>query len=191
MDKTQEAKKLTHYDLLLFNRQGFLPLENESVESFLLRVANLQNSSDPHSCPKAKQAALQLCKQLFDVEPDWVSIIETQKELAFWQGAVMWVQTDHLGNDLPFIQISSRLNSALLRRWYSKEEVIAHELIHAIRLPLYSARFEEIIAYQTSHNPLRRFLGPLFRRPYEVYILLAALLGSWIGLFWDRFSFSC
>jgi hypothetical protein len=178
---------LTSSDLIAFNARGLFPLEGEKEEAFLDRIADLQNvkvqlaSSDPQEV----QGALAICQQIFDVQPDWVAIVEKQKGLVFWQGAVLWIQQDAQGNTLPFIQVSPRLRTFFLRKWYAKEEVIAHEYMHAIRLPLRSARFEEVIAYRTSRSSFRACIGPLFRRPYEVSLLLLALICGWVGIFWD------
>lgn len=173
-------------DLLLLNHRGLFPFEEEDEKQFFLRIA----TSSPYiQNIKELSAALLKCKKIFDVEPDWVKIIEQQKGLTPWQGAVMWLQKDAHGNLEPLIQISPRLQSFLLRKFYAKEEVISHELIHAMRLPLHSSRFEEIIAFHTSHNPFRRYFGPLFRHPYEVYVLFVAVLLGWLGLFWTDISF--
>ncbi len=164
-------------DLFELNYRGFLPRENEDEATFFHRIAQYERAKSNYY----SDAVLSLCDTLFDAKPDWVPIIEEQKGLAPWQGAALWVQED----DAPSIQVSPRLNAKGLKKWYPKEEVIAHELIHAIRLPLNASRFEEMIAYKTSANPIRRYLGGLIRHPYEVYILLASLVLSWTGIFWN------
>lgn len=166
-------------DLQDLNRRGFLPLAGEEEEAFLERVASMQSDAPPG----AARGALERCEELFDVAPDWVQIIEQQKGLAPWQGAVLWI---HAGG-LPLIQVSPRLKKTWLGRFYTYEEVLAHELIHAVRLPLASSRFEEIVAYQTSRGRLRAYLGPIIRHPYEVYVLLVAVLLGWAGLLFNPY----
>ena len=95
----------------------------------------------------------------------------------------MWIEMED-GVDSPLIQISPRLKGRFIRKWYPRAEVLAHELVHAIRLPLHSVRFEEMLAYQTSQKLFRRLLGPIIRRPFEVYVLFASLALSWVGLYW-------
>lgn len=165
------------WDFKTANSLGFLPRKGEEKEAFLKRVRAMKRE-------EVSIEALARCKHLFDAEPEWVEILEDHKGLSPWQGAVMWTQEDSEGNITPLIQISPRLKKSFLRRWYPKEEVIAHELIHAVRMPLHSLRFEEIIAYHTSQNPVRKYLGPLVRRPYEVYVLLSTLVISWAALLW-------
>jgi hypothetical protein len=173
------------------NARGLLPLSREDERSFLDRIAVLEKekTSSGLLAPEGMEDAFRRCEQLFDATPDWVSIIEQQRGLAPWQGAVLWIQEDEKGNIVPLIQVSPRLRTSWLRKWYTREEVVAHELVHAMRLPLNSPRFEEITAYQTSPNLFRRSLGPLIRYPYEVYILLGAVVLGWLGLVWSAVSF--
>lgn len=155
-------------------RRGFLPGAGETKEAFYQRTASYLSNS----LREKMQGALLICQHLFDVEPDWVPLIETRKKLSFWQGAVLWVDEE----ERPLIQIAPRFS-------YNRDEMIAHELIHAVRLPLGQKRFEEIIAYQTSRNWWRRTFGPIIRTPYEVYIFLFSLPCSWIPLFWQEAAY--
>src|SRR5690242_16093761 len=159
------------------DQRGFLPFPGEEESAFLERASHLQSEASPEGA----EGAIERCKELFDVAPDWVQIVEQQKGLAPWQGAVLWIQ----GAGVPLIQVSPRLKKTWLGRFYTYDEVLAHELIHAVRLPLASSRFEEIVAYHTSQSRLRAYLGPLIRHPYEVYILLIAVLLGWAGLLFN------
>jgi hypothetical protein len=149
-------------------RRGFLPTFDESEAAFYERA----------TAAACQNEALDYFEQLFCMRPDWVPLFEGRAKLAPWQGAVLWVDD----KNRPTVQVAPR-------RGYSREEMIAHELIHAVRLPLRSKRFEEIIAYQTSRKWWRRFFGPIVRTPSEVYVFLFALLCHWIPLFWCGFIF--
>jgi hypothetical protein len=149
-------------------RRGFLPASDESEATFYARGGAAVSQVE----------GLDYCEQLFGVRPDWVPLFEGRAKLAPWQGAVLWVDEENR----PTIQIAPR-------RGYAREEMIAHELIHAVRLPLRSKRFEEIIAYQTSRKRWRRFFGPIVRTPSEVYVFFFALLCQWIPFFGCRFIF--
>jgi hypothetical protein len=170
---------LTSAQFQNLNRRGFWPLAGEEEEAFLERAARLQSDASPNNA----RGALELCQELFDVAPDWVQIVEQQKGLAPWQGAVLWIH----GAAIPLIQVSPRLKKTWLGRLYTYEEVLAHELIHAVRLPLASSRFEEIVAYQTSRSPVRAYMGPIIRHPYEVYVLLIAVFLGWVGLLFNPY----
>lgn len=149
-------------------RRGFLPFPDESEAAFYERSTAAANQKE----------GLDYCEQLFGVRPDWVPLFEGRAKLAPWQGAVLWVDAENR----PTIQIAPR-------RGYAREEMIAHELIHAVRLPLCSKRFEEIIAYRTSRKGWRRFFGPIVRTPSEVYVFLFGLFCHWIPFFWCSFVF--
>jgi hypothetical protein len=155
-------------------KRGFLPRAHETQNAFYQRIAPYL----PTNLNEKMKEALFTCQRLFDVEPDWVPLIEGRSKLSFWQGAVLWVDEQ----EQPLIQVAKCL-------FYNRDEMIAHELIHAVRLPLASKRFEEIIAYQTSSNWWRRTFGPIIRTPREVYIFLCSLLCSWIPLFWEEAAY--
>lgn len=171
---------------ITLNHRGFFLKPKEEEEAFLARIAVLQRHKTSFS-PEGMREALALCEELFDARPSWVAIIEQQKGLSAWQGAVLWIQEEG-GYHIPLVQLSPRLKTSWLKRWYKQEEVLAHELLHAMRLPLNASRFEEIIAYQTSRSRLRKWLGPVFQHPYEVYLLLFAVLLGWMGMFWEAVS---
>ncbi len=179
---------LSSKELIVWNHCGFLPQPDEEERAFLERVALLEKEKSQNSSINM-EAALLRCEELFDLKPDWITIEEKQKGLMPWQGAVLWIQKDARENTIPLIQLSPRLKTSWLGKWYPQEEVLAHECVHAVRLPLNSSRFEEIAAYQTSKNLFRRFLGPIIRRPFEVFIFLGAVVLGWIGLIWSSVSF--
>ena len=63
---------------------------------------------------------------------------------------------------------------------YSRDELIAHEAVHAARGAFEELTFEEVFAYFTSEKKWRRVLGPMIHRPWEVWPFL---MGLGIGLF--------
>src|SRR5690349_12899022 len=138
-------------ELAALNHRGFLPLPGEAEQAYLERM-NFLTKNQTNSSSISTQDAFLLCEKILDFYPDWVAIEVKQNGLAPWQGAVLWIQEDTQGNKIPLIQLSPRLKSSWLRRLYAQEEVLAHEYVHAMRLPLNSSRFEEIAAYQTSKN---------------------------------------
>lgn len=84
-----------------------------------------------------------------------------------WEGGCTWVREDKSC----FIQV--RPKPPL---FYTHEEIIAHELVHAFRSHMNEPQFEEFIAWRTSKNQFRAFLGPIIERPFEVYIFFFSLL---------------
>jgi hypothetical protein len=112
----------------------------------------------------------------FGVFPTWIEVVYKDEGLFFWEGGCMWYSEEK--NEPPTIQLRSHfITKKRLYFLYSKEEILAHEALHAIRASLGSHRFEEHFAYLTSTSQFRRFLGPLFTEPKEArYLLITSLL---------------
>jgi hypothetical protein len=159
--------------------RGIFPGPSESSEAFLLRADSLIPKLNADHYP-----SLSLLKQTFNTSPDWIEVVTDSKGLSFWEGAATWIEETADGKRSCRIQ----LKDSFLSRLYPKEEVIAHEMVHAMRLMFDEGRFEEILAYQTSKNRFRRYFGPLFTNPTESKLFLLALLTSWI-LYWAEIFF--
>lgn len=162
--------------------RGFFPGPEETEASFRARVeafSAVQSERD--------LVALACCQKVFGITPDWVPIKEEGVELPFWEIAALWVEFCPQGYWSPSIQVPKRASRGIWKKLLKKEEVLAHEYVHATRCGFQEERFEEILAYQTSSSWLRRFFGPLFRTPIETKLFLWILLGSlvvqWIGVF--------
>ena len=149
---------MKNLELLELFKLGFIPKDDELEIDFIKRTKNFLNNSKEVSCDQLK--ALQITKKLFDINPYWVPITFSNKDLKFYEGAVFEVEDDQIKLTLK----KTFLRSKKLFGLYEKPEVIAHELVHAARYTLNSTKYEEHFAYQTS-NGLRRFLGPLFSSP--------------------------
>lgn len=96
----------------------------------------------------------------------------SNKGLLPWQGGATFIDED---------KIVIQLRKAYERKEkiygiYPKEEIIAHELVHAKRMHLDEPCFEEILAYRTSSSPFRRYFGPLFRSSFESVLFLLSFL---------------
>lgn len=63
-------------------------------------------------------------------------------------------------------------------RWliYRREELLAHELCHAARLPLEDRAHEEWFAYRLSPSRLRRYLGNCFQADTDALLFLLPVL---------------
>ena len=109
------------------------------------------------------QTAVKQVKDLYNVDASNIKIVFEKKGLSFFEGGCTWIDNERNA----FVQISPK-NIA----FYSKEEILAHELVHALRAHLDENMFEELIAYQTSKNCIRAFLGTLVNSSKEVYLFL-------------------
>lgn len=145
-----------------FNLRGLIHAPDESDAAFFLRS---KKASLSEQFPESK-----LAKELFDIAPDWVWLVYSSKGLHFWEGGCTWIEKDH---------VTLQLNPAFKKKntyfGYSKEEVIAHELVHVARAAFEEPIFEEILAYQTASSPFRRFFGPFLRTTKETLLFLGAL----------------
>jgi hypothetical protein len=142
------------------NCRGLIPGPQESEVTFLSRVASATTRSNHQGVER----------QLFDMSPDWVAVEISNRGLAPWHGAVTTIDQCQAA-----LQVRKKLP-----RWYDRDELVAHELVHVGRVAFYEPKFEEFFAYRTSKSRLRRWLGPIIQRPWEVWLLLLILLlGAW------------
>jgi hypothetical protein len=148
--------------------KGFLKGPCETEEAFALRIQNLQPVADA-SWAKAQART----RELFGFAIDWVPLEYSNKKLPFWEGAATWISK----NGPPRIQMREAFRKGKYLG-YSRDEILAHESVHAARMAFDEPQFEEILAYQTSKSLLRRFLGPLFRRTGESALFMVAIFLS-------------
>ena len=94
-------------------------------------------------------------EELFAFSSKEIFVIQNNRGLWPWQGAVLWSYTTQDGYVFPVIQVRKTTSLASL------EEIYAHECVHMARFAFQEPWFEEILAYQTSKRAWRRFLGPL------------------------------
>jgi hypothetical protein len=115
------------------------------------------------------QSAVKQVKDLYNVDASSVQIVFEKKGLSFFEGGCTWI--DDKRNAL--VQISPKNIP-----FYSKQEILAHEFVHALRAHLDENKFEELIAYQTSKNSIRAFLGTLVNSSKEVYLFFISFFLS-------------
>jgi len=154
------------------NHRGLFPGPQETLEAFTQRVETLPAVTQPFACPKA----LERVREIFAVSADWVKIVVQPKGLLPWEAAATWIE-EVQGARTCQIQIKH----SILSRLYPQEEVVAHEMVHAMRLMFDERRFEEVLAYRTSKNRFRRYFGPLFSNSWDVVILLTLFFVPWVS----------
>lgn len=152
--------------LIRYHFYGFIPGPQEEVSIFLKRV-------ELAKCQKNSYQALTFVQSLFDVYPSWVRI-ELTDQLQLWEAAATYIEENQ---DIftPIVQIKKKG----VPFWCAQEEILAHELVHATRIAFKESFFEEVLAYKTSRNWLRRYFGPIFFHPKEVVLFLFLLVGIW------------
>ena len=138
-------------------KRGLFPFPGEKPEQFAARIGVWGESRtiDPEL-----QAALTLFASRVDLYPDWVACEENRRGLALWHAAATWSAGAEMPPKIALHPFWRSLLRHAKRFW---QEVLCHELVHAVRVPLAgTGRYEESIAYLLSSSPLRRLLGPLF-----------------------------
>ena len=83
------------------------------------------------------------------------------------------------------ISLESGLSCVLLTKtfrgkdkwlFYTKEELVTHELCHAARNPIEDPVYEEFFAYKFSPSHFRRIVGPCFKENWTALFLLVPIL---------------
>ncbi|MBS0656141.1 MAG: hypothetical protein JSR46_10215 [Verrucomicrobia bacterium] len=158
---------------------GIFQGPEETLESYERR-AHLLASREPSPGTEAARAIVQAC---YEADPLWVEVLFSDEGLQPWEAGCTWYSSDH--DQLPQIQLRRALQRKKRYLWlYDRDEILAHEYVHAMRAPLNSTLFEEFFAYFTSQyagksyvHYFRAFVGPVFAHPREPFILIAAVMG--------------
>lgn len=161
---------LTDQELLDLNQRGLIPGPQESEEEFLQRLAKIE-AVKANGVPLLSsdwEEAYAALEPLFGIRPDWICAYYSSKGLPFWQAAATWIE-----GSIPSIQLKPPFQEGSYYKLYSRKEVLAHEAVHAARTAFNEPRFEEVFAYQTSMRGFSRWIGPLFKRSWESYLLIS------------------
>lgn len=178
-----------------WNAQGFIPGPDETEVEFTKRVAFCQNLEEhlvqqtgtPFPFEKGDEAprnileeAFPLTEELYGIAPRWVPLFFSNHQLSPWHGGCAWIfQLDENTPTAAFLQLRSRFRqSSTYLGIYHRSELLAHELAHVGRMLYQEPRFEEMLAYQSSSSPLRRWLGPIVQSSKEslFFILLLGVV---------------
>jgi len=151
--------------------RGLIPGPSEDEKTFLERISRLTTQ------PNQEQEAHVITLNLFGFSVDWVPVFYSNQELPFWEGAATWI------GQTPSIQLRENFKKGSYLG-YRREEVLAHEAIHAARIAFEEPQFEEVLAYRTSKNRLRKWAGPLFRKSWESAVFMISLVPAFLGYFW-------
>ena len=179
---------MTDEELLELNSQGLIPGPKESEEDFLSRVRRGMIREEKDWIPRAhlEWTALHL-KEVFDFSPVCLPIFYSNRSLAPWEGAAAWIENGRVSS----IQLREGFKKGSYLWLYKRDEVIAHEAVHAARCAFNEEKFEEFFAFLVSEKKWRRVLGPLLKRPWEIWpFFICAFVGVFFGeamLLWGAF----
>jgi hypothetical protein len=182
---------MTDLELATLNEEGFIPGPFESLPLFEARVAKTKEVlKEKNSLPSSHwDWAKRRLDSLFGFDPQSLSVFYSNEQLSLWQGAACWI--DEM--NVPILQLKNGFKKGTYLKIYSRDEVLAHEAVHAARAAFNEEENEEFFAYATSGVRWRCLFGPMIRRSWEPWIGLGflsvglispwALLGAagWIG----------
>ena len=157
------------------NKRGLIHAPDESDGGFYIRCERAEKQQKAPSSP--------LAHKLFDIDPDWITISYSDHRLRLWEGGCTWIS----GNQVT-LQLRKAFETHTRYLGYSREEIVAHELVHVVRHHFEEPIFEEILAYQTSPSFLRRYFGPIFRSSKESLIFIGALSFALVSTFFATFQ---
>ncbi len=172
---SQQHPKISLTDLARLGRKGFLVGPNENEHQFVKRIdfakKSIADTSLKHLATATKisradwEVVFRGVESQFLSAPRWLRGYYSNRKLMPWQAAVTWITSRHI----PIIQLNRAFKKGHYF-FYSRDEVLVHEAIHALRTSYFESRFEELFAYGVSRHRFRAFLGPLFRRPIDIWL---------------------
>jgi len=175
----------TRIDELLRTRARFdLCTDGSGGESLEAEIGFKIGSIEPIGTEIIAEAA-EKTEKLFGFRADWVPAFFPTRGLGLlWGGCT--VITDS-GFPVFFLRRGFRAK----QKWfiYRRDELLAHELCHAVRGCLEDEPYEEHFAYMTSNSAFRRWTGNCFRHEWDaiaflipVVLLLAVQIIVYTGL---------
>jgi hypothetical protein len=162
-----ELKFFSNMHFLL--HQGIIPGPTESPASFQKRAAKLQQIPEN----KEFSDSLALVEKTFGMRPSWASCHYTSEGLNLFEAAAAFIDAE---NNVT-IHIRPYFKGKKRFLFYKTDEIIAHEMVHAIRAAFNEPAFEEFLASRVFSSPARRFFGSLIESPQEAWLLLIPVLG--------------
>jgi hypothetical protein len=173
--------------LLELNRQGIIPGPGETLDAYLKRadyclhlhqeMPELAGYSTFQTDGCIYQARASLSR-FADLSPAWTPLLFSNHKLAPWHaGCACIFQMTEDSPPAAFIQLRHSLSySPRYLRFYDRQELLKHELVHVSRMAFQEPKYEEFLAYQTSESTFRRWFGPLIQSPFESVALVLLLV---------------
>jgi hypothetical protein len=162
--------------VLGLDRHGYFPRPQESLEEFIRSGPNSFNdTSTLLTHPPELVSHFWMC---FSLDVRSLPVEVSKKGILPWEPACCWV--DKEGKS--FI----RIRPFDEHRIVSRNAVLAHEFVHALRSRLFSNHFEEMCAYTAASELFpkdfpkwRTWLSPLFSSAKEFMFTFCWMIGCW------------
>jgi hypothetical protein len=162
--------------LKALGEEGFIPGPNETEEAFVKRLDILKTHSQ-QLLQDQKYGPLIADFNRLRAHLHWIPLHYSNHRLLPWQGGASWTFTTPEGASFPIVQLRKGFKKGHFL-FYTQEEVLQHEAVHALRVAFQEPRFEEILAYWNAPQKWRRFLGPLYRKPSQVLFFISLIFIS-------------
>lgn len=165
---------------------GLFPASGETPEAFAERIARLEQELDGISADRAfqvliadspeipsalREEAENLTWEKFRFRAGWVPAWYSARQTGFLSAGIQ-LEADNL---LPLVFLHSGFIRKQRRLGYDAAETLAHEMIHAVRIPFPGSVYEEYFPCQMSRSAFRRNVGNLFRKWYLPLLFFGGL----------------
>lgn len=176
---------------------GFIPGPFEDEQTFLKRVdycRQLRTELDFKEIPQdALDESFAITKPLFGIAPSWIAVSFSNHQLPFWVGGCAWIfQQKENSPTGAFIQLRNSFKHSAAFLFYTRKELMAHELAHVGRMAFEEPKYEEVLAYRTAPTKFRKFLGPLFTKSSQMMLFMTVMIFIFLvdlgALWWGGWS---
>lgn len=165
---------------------GLFPASGEMPEAFAERIARLEQELDGISADRAfqlliadspeipsalREEAENLTWEKFRFRAGWVPAWYSAARTGFLSAGIL-LEADGL---LPLVFLHGGFIRKRHRLGYDAAETLAHEMIHAVRIPFPGSAYEEYFPCQMSRSAFRRNVGNLFRKWYLPLLFFGGL----------------
>src|SRR5262245_29692083 len=115
-------------DILYWNSLGLFAKPEDSIASYTERVNALLGLA-PQEETREARVLVQSC---YDIDPFWVHVMFSNKNLLPWEAGCTWWGGEL--NERPLIQLHSSFEKKKkYLNLYDRDEILAHEYVHAVR----------------------------------------------------------
>ena len=183
------------------DQRGFFPSSSETLDVFVERLEKLQSQYSKMNDDLDNNGQIEVEGIVFKKEdqiPQEMFSAAREENLQRYGFDLDWVPGFFYSPGLLFGgcawgMLPNYFTLFILRpcfkvkpKWYiyGRQELMAHEMCHAVRFPLEADKYEEMFAYQTSTSSFRRLFGPMVRSPKESYILLGLIAVLMVVQIW-------
>ncbi len=123
--------------------------------------------------PDVLARCLQPARERYGIEPLWVPAFFSKVLLPWYVGGACFYGRENGEMRICFV-LNHHFRHSEKWLFYSRKEIISHEICHVARSTMDQLLFEEPLAYRISESMFRRVVGPMFRGQWEA----SAFLGS-------------